>query len=63
MSPLDRAVYLADSLEPNRRFPERAQLWEIALRDLEEATSETLRVTAQRRAEKEAFAEARASAS
>jgi predicted HD superfamily hydrolase involved in NAD metabolism len=63
MSPLDRAVYLADSLEPNRRFPERAQLWEIALRDLDEATRETLRATAERRAEKDAFAEARASAS
>jgi predicted HD superfamily hydrolase involved in NAD metabolism len=43
MSPLDCVVYLADSLEPNRRFPERAELWNLALRDLAAATRETMR--------------------
>ncbi len=63
MSPLDCAVYLADSLEPDRSFPERAALWELALRDLTEATRETVRLSAERRARKAAAAEARASAS
>jgi len=31
MSPLYCIVYLADSLEPNRSFPERADLWRLAL--------------------------------
>lgn len=34
MSPLDCAVYLADSLEPGRTFPERGALWELAKADL-----------------------------
>ena len=38
MSPLDCAVYVADSLEPNRSFAERAELWELAKRDLRRAT-------------------------
>jgi len=66
MSPLDRAVYLADSLEPERSFPERAELWELALRDLEAATRETMLHSERRRALKAAraqMAEARASAS
>jgi predicted HD superfamily hydrolase involved in NAD metabolism len=63
MSPLDCIVYLADSLEPGRSFPERAELWELALRDLAVATRETLRVTSLRRARKAAPAEAQASAS
>ncbi|HTJ25453.1 MAG TPA: bis(5'-nucleosyl)-tetraphosphatase (symmetrical) YqeK [Candidatus Limnocylindria bacterium] len=37
MSPLDAVVYLADGLEPGRRFPERAELAALALRDLEGA--------------------------
>ncbi|MFZ0033282.1 MAG: bis(5'-nucleosyl)-tetraphosphatase (symmetrical) YqeK [Candidatus Cybelea sp.] len=63
MSPLDQAVYLADSLEPGRRFPERGALWELALRDLDAAMRETLMLSARRRAEKQALAEERASAS
>ena len=42
MSPLDCAVYLADSLEPNRSFAERGDLWELALRDLHAATRDVL---------------------
>jgi predicted HD superfamily hydrolase involved in NAD metabolism len=63
MSPLDCAVYLADSLEPNRSFPERGELWQLALRDLVAATRETIALAARHRAEKAARAEARASAS
>lgn len=58
MSPLDCAVYLADSLEPGRNFSERGELWELALRDLDGAMRETLRVTARRRARREAPASA-----
>jgi predicted HD superfamily hydrolase involved in NAD metabolism len=43
MSPLDCVVYLADSLEPGRDFPERAALWELATRDLGAAMRETIR--------------------
>ena len=63
MSPLDAAVYLADSLEPDRKFPERADLWQLAMRDLEGAVRETLCATARHRQRKAAAAEARASAS
>jgi predicted HD superfamily hydrolase involved in NAD metabolism len=63
MSLLDSAVYLADSLEPNRAFAERAALWEFALRDLEGATRETMRVSEIHQAEKLARREAAASAS
>jgi predicted HD superfamily hydrolase involved in NAD metabolism len=42
MSPLDCAVYLADSLEPERRFAERAALWQLAMCDLVSATREVL---------------------
>jgi predicted HD superfamily hydrolase involved in NAD metabolism len=45
MSPLDCAVYLADSLEPHRTFAERGELWQLALHDLREAMCETLRHT------------------
>lgn len=58
MSPLDCIVYLADSLEPHRKFPERGALWEMALRDLGEATRETLRVSAIHQAKKLARKEA-----
>jgi predicted HD superfamily hydrolase involved in NAD metabolism len=54
MSPLDRAVYLADSLEPARTFAERGELWELALRDLEAATLETMRRSAEHYARKAA---------
>jgi predicted HD superfamily hydrolase involved in NAD metabolism len=37
MSRLDAVVYLADGLEPGRRFPERAELAELALGDLDGA--------------------------
>lgn len=52
MSPLDCVVYLADSLEPNRTFAERAQLWQLALHDLRAATRETMRLSAERQARK-----------
>jgi predicted HD superfamily hydrolase involved in NAD metabolism len=42
MSALDRAVYLADSLEPERSFPERPELWRLALLDLDEAMRATI---------------------
>jgi len=42
MTPLDCAVYLADALEPGRDYAERAVLWEIARRDLDEAMRRTL---------------------
>jgi predicted HD superfamily hydrolase involved in NAD metabolism len=45
MSPLDCVVFLADSLEPQRTFPERAELWELAMRDLTSAMRETLIAT------------------
>ncbi len=37
MSPLDCVLYLADALEPGRDYPERAELWSLACRDLREA--------------------------
>jgi predicted HD superfamily hydrolase involved in NAD metabolism len=52
MSPLDCAVYLADSLEPARSFAERRDLWDLALRDLEAATRETMRHSAEHHARK-----------
>jgi len=42
MTPLDCVVYLADSLEPARKFPERPALWQIALIDLAQAMREVL---------------------
>lgn len=48
MSPLDCVVYLADSLEPARKFAERPALWNIALLDLEEAMRETLALAIRR---------------
>jgi predicted HD superfamily hydrolase involved in NAD metabolism len=45
MSDLDCVVYLADSLEPHRKFAERDELWEHALRDLRGAAKETMRLT------------------
>jgi predicted HD superfamily hydrolase involved in NAD metabolism len=58
MSPLDCVVYLADSLEPNRNFPERGELWNLALRDLAGATHETMRLASLRHAQKRARAAA-----
>jgi predicted HD superfamily hydrolase involved in NAD metabolism len=45
MSRLDCVVYLADSLEPKRAFPERAELWNLAMRDLNEAMLQVLLLT------------------
>lgn len=45
MSPLDCAVYLADGLEPARDFPHRRELWDAALRDLDEGMRGVLRST------------------
>ena len=42
MSRLDAIVYLADSLEPDRNFAERAQLEHLAFQDLEAAMHATL---------------------
>lgn len=42
MSPLDCILYLADSLEPGRDFPERAALAELAQRDLRAAMNATI---------------------
>ena len=42
MSRLDAIVYLADSLEPERNFAERAQLERLAFADLEAAMHATL---------------------
>jgi predicted HD superfamily hydrolase involved in NAD metabolism len=63
MSPLDCVIYLADSLEPHRRFAERGELWELALRDLSGATRETMRFSAEHHARKREPAGVRASAS
>ncbi len=52
MSPLDECVYLADSLEPGRDFPERDALWTLALRDLAAAMREVLLLTFARLARK-----------
>lgn len=52
MSPLDCVVYLADSLEPNRRFPERAELWDLALSDLAGATRKAMRLSELHQAKK-----------
>ncbi len=43
MSPLDCVVYLADSLEPGRDFPERSELWDLATHDLAAAMGATIR--------------------
>ena len=48
MSPLDCVVYLADSLEPARKFAERPMLWQIALFDLAPAMRETLALAIRR---------------
>ena len=45
MSRLDIIVYLADGLEPGRRFPERAHYARVAERDLEQALRELLSST------------------
>jgi predicted HD superfamily hydrolase involved in NAD metabolism len=48
MSPLDCAVFLADGLEPDRTFPERAALWDLAMNDLTEATREVIKSSVRR---------------
>lgn len=58
MSSLDCVVYLADSLEPHRKFPERGLLWDLALRDLAAATRETMRLSALHQTKKLASKEA-----
>ena len=45
MSPLDCVVYLADSLEPKRTFAERAELWSLAMSDLNDAMLRVLLLT------------------
>jgi predicted HD superfamily hydrolase involved in NAD metabolism len=45
MSALDCALYLADSLEPGRDFPERPALWAIACADMREGMRATLKAT------------------
>jgi predicted HD superfamily hydrolase involved in NAD metabolism len=52
MSKLDCIVYLADSLEPNRTFEQRAGLWKIAMNDLAGAMRGVLLSTMQRNARK-----------
>jgi predicted HD superfamily hydrolase involved in NAD metabolism len=52
MSPLDCVVYLADSLEPGRTFPERGELWQLAVRDLASAMREVLHLTFRRHVRK-----------
>jgi predicted HD superfamily hydrolase involved in NAD metabolism len=52
MSPLDCVVYLADSLEPARKFPERPALWRVAMRDLEEGMRQVLALAIRRRERK-----------
>lgn len=42
MTPLDCVVYLADGLEPERDFPERAEHWALAQADLAAAMRATL---------------------
>jgi len=42
MSPLDEVVYLADSLEPGRSFPERAALEALAFENAPDAMRATL---------------------
>ncbi len=45
MSPLARVLFLADALEPQRDYPERRQLWELAMQDLDAAMYATLERT------------------
>jgi len=52
MSPLDCVVYLADSLEPGRKFAERENLLQLALRDLDAAMREVLLLTLRHHARK-----------
>lgn len=52
MSPLDCIVYLADSLEPHRAFPERADLWNLARTDLAAAMRSVLLLTMRHNARK-----------
>src|SRR5581483_5858232 len=56
MSALDCVVYLADTVEPGRRFPERAALAELAQRDLFAAMRETVRLAIAHHAEKGRYA-------
>ena len=42
MSPLDCVVFIADGLEPGRTFPGRAELWQVAERNLADGMRATL---------------------
>ena len=42
MSPLDCVLYLADGLEPGRKYAEREELWRLACSDLTEAMRATI---------------------
>ena len=42
MSALDCALFLADALEPGRDYAQRAELWRLALRDLDAAMRATI---------------------
>ncbi len=42
MSPLDCVVYLADGLEPGRKYAERGKLWRLACADLRAAMGATI---------------------
>jgi HD superfamily phosphohydrolase YqeK len=46
MSPLDSAVYLADSLEPERDFAQRSAFASLAFEDLDAAMLAVLRSSA-----------------
>jgi predicted HD superfamily hydrolase involved in NAD metabolism len=46
MSDLDKVIYLADSLEPGRDYPERAELARLAFADLDAAVSAVMRSNA-----------------
>lgn len=52
MSPLDCVVYLADSLEPQRRFADRSTLCDLAKRDLHEAMRQVLTLNLRHHARK-----------
>ena len=45
MSPLDCTLYLADGLEPGRKYAERAEVWDLAMRDLTEGMRAVLSST------------------
>ena len=52
MSPLDCVVYLADSLEPGRKFLERESILDLAMHDLDAAMRAVLLITLRHHARK-----------